>query len=63
MPKFRYKLKEIAGDYYYESMPMEELIDKFFVGPESEDKVLRSQDDINQYIADNINKKMPMDGP
>lgn len=47
MPKFRYKLKEIAGDYYYESMPMEEFMQKFFVGPEGEDKVLTSQDDIN----------------
>lgn len=25
MPKFRYKIKEIAGDYYYEEMTLEEM--------------------------------------
>lgn len=42
IPKFRYKLKEIAGDLYYEQMPMQELVDKCFIGPESEEKILRS---------------------
>lgn len=42
MPKFRYKIKEVAGDYYYEKMSIEELMNKIFVRPESDDKVLRS---------------------
>ena len=63
MPKFRYKIKEIAGDYYYEEMPLEEMKQKIFVRPQSDDKVLRSQADIDQYIADNMNEKLPMDGP
>lgn len=63
MPKFRYKIREIAGDLYYEEMSMEETIEKIFVGPQSEDKVLRCQDDINAYIADNMNEKVPLDGP
>lgn len=33
MPKFRYKIKYIAGDLYYEKMPLQEMIDKIFVLP------------------------------
>ena len=47
IPKLRYKIKEIAGDYYYEEMSIEETISKIFIGPESDDKILRSLDDIN----------------
>jgi hypothetical protein len=63
MRKFRYKVKEIAGDYYYEEMSLEETKRKIFVQPQSDDKILRSQADIDQYIADNMNVKLPMDGP
>lgn len=62
-PKFRYKIKEVMGDYYYEKMPIEELMSKFFWKPESDDKILRTQDDINQFIEDNLNEKLPLDGP
>ena len=61
--KFRYKIKEIGGDYYYEKMPMGEMVNKIYIGPDSSDKVLRSIDDVNRYVADNINIKIPMDGP
>lgn len=63
LPKFRYKIKEIAGDYYYEMIPLQEAVEKILIRPESEEKILRSQDDINQFIADNMNEKLPMDGP
>ena len=33
MPKFQYKIKEIAGDYYYEMMSVEETLAKAFVKP------------------------------
>lgn len=42
MPKFRYKIKEIAGDYYYEEMPLEEMKKKIFLSPQSDDKILRT---------------------
>ena len=42
MPKFRYKVKEIMGDYYYEEMSIEETIKKALIVPESPDKVLKS---------------------
>lgn len=63
IPKFRYKVKEIAGDYYYEEMSFEETCEKALIGPESPEKVLKSQSEIDQYIRDNINEKMPLDGP
>ena len=31
MDKFRYKIKELAGDYYYEKMSREETIKKAFL--------------------------------
>lgn len=47
IPKFRYKIKEIAGDLYYEEMSLRELKEKMFVYPKEEEKVLRSQADID----------------
>lgn len=41
-PKMRYRIKFIAGDPYYEEMSVEEAIEKTFIGPESDEKVLRS---------------------
>ena len=33
MPKLRYKVKEICGDYYYEMMSVEETMQKAFLKP------------------------------
>ena len=44
-------------------MSLEETFEKIFIGPESPDKVLRNQREIDQYIRDNCNIKMPLDGP
>lgn len=62
-PKFRYKLKCIMGDYYYEEMSIEEAKSKIFLKPERDDKVLTCQQDIDDYVRDNMNKRMPLDGP
>ena len=40
-PKFRYRLKVIAGEYYYEEMPFKEFQERLTLYPESPDKVLR----------------------
>jgi hypothetical protein len=61
-PKIRYKIKEIAGDYYYELMSEEETMQKLFINPRP-DKLLKSKQDIEDYIRDNLNQKMPLDGP
>ena len=63
MPKLRYKIKEICGDYYYEMMSVEETMQKCFLEPKSPEKVLKNQKDIDMYIRDNMNVKMPLDGP
>jgi hypothetical protein len=62
-PKYKYKVKQIAGDLYYEEMSTEETIEKMFLRPESPDKILRNQKEIDMYIRDNLNTKLPLDGP
>ena len=63
MPKFMYKVKIIAGDYYYEKMSEVETKGKAFLEPKSSLKVLKCQKDIDNYIRDNMNERMPLDGP
>lgn len=41
-PKFRYIIKQIAGDYYYEKLSIDEAVNRIFLGPESDDKILRN---------------------
>lgn len=61
MPKYTYKIVEVAGDYYYKKMSLEETWEKCLVV--NKDGMLKDQDDINRYIQENINVKMPLDGP
>ena len=56
-------MKKIMGDYYYEEMTYEEAVEKIFLKPLPEDKKVRCQRDIDNYIRDNMNEKMPLDGP
>jgi hypothetical protein len=62
-PKLCYKVKEIAGDYYFEKMSKEETMQKAFYKPASKEKYLKSQTEIGEYVRDNMNKKFPLDGP
>ena len=62
-PKFRYKLKYVAGDLYYEEMSFEEACEKIFIFSGSDDKLVRSNKDFDMYVRDNMNEKMPLDGP
>ena len=42
-PKFRYKIKVVAGDYFYEEMSIEETIKKSIINPVfDDDQVLKS---------------------
>lgn len=59
----RYKIKEIFGDYYYEVMSREETVKKAFVYPKSPEHELKCQKDIDDYVRDNMNQKVPLDGP
>jgi len=62
-PKMRYKMKEIMGDYYYEEMSVEETIQKVFIHPEDDSKLLKNRNDLDRYFTDNLNKKISNDGP
>ena len=61
--KFRYKVKFIFGDPYYEEMSIDEAISRIFVTAPTPDKILHSMADIDMYQEDNLNKKLPNDGP
>lgn len=63
MPKLTYKIVEIAGDYYYQKMSIEETFSKAMITQTDEKLKLKSKEDIDRYIQDNIGQKMPMDGP
>lgn len=61
--KARYSIKFIFGDPYYEEMSVEDALDRVFVPSPTPEKVLRNQTDIEMYLEDNLNKKLPNDGP
>ena len=61
IPKFRYKIVEFAGDYYYEMMSVEETMRKGFIVGDNDN--LKNKDDIDKFAQDNVNQKLPLDGP
>lgn len=62
-PKFFYKLVNIGGDYFYESMTEEETLKKAFLEIDDPQKTIKNQDQMDQFVQDNINVKLPVDGP
>ena len=63
MPKLRYKIKVICGDYYYEEMSVEETMQKAVIRVQSPEAMLKNKNDIDMFVRDNMNVKMPLDGP
>lgn len=61
--KFRYRIKMIGGDPYYEEMSIQEAWKKAFIFEKNPNKVFKSQREIEMYAEDNINSKFPLDGP
>eukprot|EP00347_Sterkiella_histriomuscorum_P012286 403369170 len=54
LPKMRYSIVDILGDYYYKELPQKGLIDVIFKElPKSE--WLKNDDEINKYIQQTIN--------
>jgi len=47
MPKLRYKISEVAGDFYYEMMSVEETIKKGFII--EKDGFFKNQDDLDRF--------------
>jgi len=61
--KFRSKIVEKFGDYYYEMMSVEEAVERGCQWIDDTDKAPKTYNDIDCYIRDNLNKKVPLDGP
>ena len=57
----RYKIVEVAGDFYYEEMSEEEFIRKGLIY--NKEGQLKNQRDIDLFCQDNLNEKLPLDGP
>lgn len=51
------------GDLYYEEMSIDETLYKGFKIERNPDRMLKTQSDIEMYVEDNINHKIPLDGP
>mmetsp|Transcript_1953 Transcript_1953/g.3388 ORF Transcript_1953/g.3388 Transcript_1953/m.3388 type:complete len:359 (-) Transcript_1953:686-1762(-) len=62
-PKFRYKIVNKFGDLYYEEMEINDALDKAVFFETDKSKGFKSQHEVDMYIRDNMNIKMPMDGP
>ena len=63
LPKMRYCVECVGGDYYYREMSMEEAMSKAVLYNTDPKRILRSWTDVDRFVQDNINIKMPLDGP
>ena len=61
--KFTYKIVEKFGDLYYEKMDVDEALDKACLFIDESDKTPKTYHEVDCFIRDNINKKVPLDGP
>ena len=50
LPKFYYRIVEICGDYYYQSLPKEKALEMAIIDIEEADSVLNTQDDISNFV-------------
>ena len=62
-PKFRYKVVNKFGDLYYEEMPFDTAFERACSFVTDPNYLLKDQNEIDHYMRDNINKKLPLDGP
>lgn len=61
-PKFTNIIETKGADLYYSKISEEDAFNKGFKFLEGEDAIT-NQHDIDLFIQDNINVKMPLDGP
>lgn len=61
--KFSYKIVEKFGDLYYEKMDFEQALERGCIWIDDSEKTPKTYHDLDCYIRDNINKKVPLDGP
>ena len=58
----RCKIVEVLGDYYYKEMGIEETMDIVFKKM-PEEKLIKSQDDLDMIVAGTINERFSLDRP
>ena len=58
MPKCRYSIVEIFGDYYYKEENIDKAMKTSFVKLPS--NTLKDENDINKFISDNLNDVIPL---
>lgn len=61
--KFKYKVTMKFGDMYYEEISAKEALEHGFYFQKDPAKILTSQREIEMFVEDNINIKIPLDGP
>ena len=62
IPKMRYRIVEILGDFYYKEMPMESVIEKVLINIDKEQE-LKNYEDIDKFISTYINVEIPLNRP
>lgn len=61
--KFSYYVEMVAGDLYYRKMSKEVAFDRGFHFERDPEKAPRNRREIEMWAEDNLNKKLPLDGP
>lgn len=61
--KFSYRIVMKFGDPYYEKIDKDEAFNRAFHVIENPGKMFTSQKEIDMFIEDNLNVKLPLDGP
>lgn len=62
LPKTKYRIVKVLGDYYYKELPLQEAIDYTFRRV-PDGVVLNSDEDINKFVENNLNLEMPLNKP
>ena len=62
-PKFSYKVTELFGDLYYKKISKDEAFKKAWYFESDPNKTLKSKYELECFVRDNMNIKMPLDGP
>jgi hypothetical protein len=62
VPKLRYCIVEILGDYYYKELPMEQALE-ITVKRIPKEEWFKNDDDINRYMEKHLNVPIPINEP
>ena len=60
--KSRYKIEYFCGDLYYKKMSIQETLEKAYKWLD-EKEGLKNMSEVDCWVEDNINMKLPLDGP